>query len=80
MPEDDFRAAALIGQLMGLHMMARLITKRVLSNRDAQEIMDAALLNLETLQGSFPENQHAFERAREFFDQGIRDFGATNLR
>jgi polyhydroxyalkanoate synthesis regulator phasin len=72
---SDFTSSALIGHLIASNLLAALVGKGVISAQDAAEMIDDALLKLETYQSSFPENEAAFSEARSFLDGLLQDYG-----
>jgi hypothetical protein len=63
---DDYRdPSGLAGFLIGINAMLMLEKKGVLSHEEVKEIVEQALLNLETQQAMLrPEAQKVFESAR----------------
>ena len=69
MEATDFTSSALIGHLVVVNLIAKLVSRGVLSGAEVREIMDDALLLLETTQAGFPENEAAFVEARKFLEE-----------
>jgi len=78
MEATDFTGSALIGHLLAANLVAKLVSRNVLSGADAREIMDDALLLLEKYQTAFPENEVAFVEARNFLEESASFYGSSN--
>jgi hypothetical protein len=72
----NFADSALIGHTLGFSLLRKLISNGILTEQDATEVCDEALLQLEQFQSSFPQNRQSFERAREFLSEAVRAFQA----
>ena len=70
----DFADSALIGHLLSFALLHKLVGKGLITGTDAAELTAEALLQLEQFQ---PQNQRAFERARDFLSQAVLVFRAN---
>ena len=73
----DFADSALIGHVLSFALLNKLVIKGLITEADAAELADEALLQLEDFQSLFPRNQRAFERARDFLSQAVLVFRAN---
>ena len=64
----DFTSSALVGHLVVMNLLEKLVEREVLKPDDAKELLDGALLMLETHQQSFPQDDAAFQEARDFLE------------
>lgn len=67
-----------IGHLIVMNLLTKLVQRGVLSDPDACEIFDDALVLLETHQSEFLEDEPAFEEARKFLDQYARFYSGRS--
>ena len=77
MPNEDFTSPGLIGFLISTSLLAKLVDAKLISPEDAAELADVALLQLEQRQSLFPDQEAAFEEARNFLTELRNAFGAS---
>jgi hypothetical protein len=75
MRSDEFiDAAAIIGQLLSINLLAKLIDKGLLNIGDAESAVDEALLMMEEAQGGLPDHRPGFEKARKTMGEFVEVF------
>jgi polyhydroxyalkanoate synthesis regulator phasin len=67
----NFVDSALIGHLISFSLLSKLVGKGLLSTREAIDLVDESLHQLEEFQSSFPEHEKAFESARQFLEKAV---------
>ena len=77
-PTDNFTDSALIGHLLSFTLITKLAGLGIISRDNAAEIFDDALLLLEEHQARFPENETAFETARDFLSKSLDGLPASS--
>jgi hypothetical protein len=71
-------AAALVGQLTSLTILAKLVDRGIISAEDAASLLDDALLQLEEWQNLLPQLQQGFEFARVLLSDSLDIYRAMS--
>jgi hypothetical protein len=74
MQTDPFTSNGLFAMALLPHLIAKLVSRKVLLASDVSDAADAALLQVEEWQGAFPDRPQDFELARALLDQLVRDY------
>jgi hypothetical protein len=72
--DEDFSDFSLIGFIISTTVLAKLVDRGIISAADAADVLDDALLQLETWQGLFPGRQKCFEGARDFLSKSLAGY------
>lgn len=71
-PIESVAASELVTSALVASLIPTLVERGVLSDRDAREVYEHALLMIETEQGDDPSVQRIYEAARELIEAHLR--------
>jgi hypothetical protein len=72
--DHDFIDFSLIGFVICTELLTKMVESGIISASDAADVVDHALLSLESWQGGFPYYQRHFESARDFLAKYLAAF------
>jgi hypothetical protein len=77
---NDFSDFSLIGFVLSTEILAKLVDRGAISVADAEDVLDGALLSLESWQGLSPAHRQSFERARDFLSRSLASYRSIPRR